>query len=483
MNKTINGIYKHFKGNNYLVFGIVSDYLNNEYVFYKNEGKDKYWIRPRNLFFERVQIDKKEIKRFELKKKLSDIEYKKNIDNLINSLKDKDLEITHTENSEIYKIKSISYKEDLNIKVYEEKIIRSSGYLSDLELLKRMNLTSININNDNIIRRNNSTNDEYKLEISYGETNDEINDPVNIDKSLNPCSIDLHICKTYFRNTRNKKINLLDLNNFNRVSGFWKKKKIRNMDNKYFIIKPNELIITRTMEKIKIPNDCVGKIEIRSTYARLGLSITYSDFCNPGWEGRFPLQIKNNGKHKIILHPEEDMLQLSLLSLGGESLKSYSENASYMNEDGTATNFLNSKTLKKLKKENGSDKFLYKYSILKDQYTGAEKERFEDTFLNYCERNKYKHKNIDGRININTLYDRYVKKERILNKIFKKNKSIIASMIPTILDIILIIIDLDINKYVKIILYPFLVLVTIIGIILSLKLIPEKYCIEKFEIN
>lgn len=42
---------------------------------------------------------------------------------------------------------------------------------------------------------------------------------------------------------------------------------------KYFIIEPNERVLLHTLEYIKLPPELMGFVNLRSTYARLGLSI------------------------------------------------------------------------------------------------------------------------------------------------------------------------------------------------------------------
>lgn len=52
----INRIYKHFKGNLYLVEGIAyHSETNEEYVVYRAlEGEEKLYIRPYNMFLSKV---------------------------------------------------------------------------------------------------------------------------------------------------------------------------------------------------------------------------------------------------------------------------------------------------------------------------------------------------------------------------------------------------------------------------------------------
>ena len=66
------GKYKHYKGKLYEIIGIArhSETLE-EFVIYKSLydsekfGKNSLWIRPKNMFLEKVKINGKEVLRFE----------------------------------------------------------------------------------------------------------------------------------------------------------------------------------------------------------------------------------------------------------------------------------------------------------------------------------------------------------------------------------------------------------------------------------
>ena len=56
----INGVYKHFKGDYYLVLDIAThSETNDEYVVYRAlYGENKLYIRPKEMFLEEVDHDK-----------------------------------------------------------------------------------------------------------------------------------------------------------------------------------------------------------------------------------------------------------------------------------------------------------------------------------------------------------------------------------------------------------------------------------------
>lgn len=87
-----------------------------------------------------------------------------------------------------------------------------------------------------------------------------------------------------------------------------------------------------------MPATCAGKIEGRSSFARLGLAIHCTgDFINPGWEGYMPLQLTNLGPYPLRLAPYFSICQLMLVRLSGTPERSYGDDelrSKYVNDDG-----------------------------------------------------------------------------------------------------------------------------------------------------
>jgi hypothetical protein len=65
------GKYRHYKGKLYEVLGTVrhSETLEEMVLYkalYESEfGKDSLWVRPKEMFFEKVVVDGREVQRFE----------------------------------------------------------------------------------------------------------------------------------------------------------------------------------------------------------------------------------------------------------------------------------------------------------------------------------------------------------------------------------------------------------------------------------
>lgn len=94
----------------------------------------------------------------------------------------------------------------------------------------------------------------------------------------------------------------------------------------------------RVYERFKIPTNLAGKLEGRSSYARLGLSVHCTgDFVNPGWEGFMPLQLFNAGPYPLRIAPYYPVCQLMLVTLSTVPDRSYGDvdlRSKYSNDDG-----------------------------------------------------------------------------------------------------------------------------------------------------
>ena len=65
--KVAPGKYRHFKGNNYTVIGIARhSESQEELVVYQQEyGDHSLWVRPLTMFMEIVEVDGREVPRFQ----------------------------------------------------------------------------------------------------------------------------------------------------------------------------------------------------------------------------------------------------------------------------------------------------------------------------------------------------------------------------------------------------------------------------------
>lgn len=85
----------------------------------------------------------------------------------------------------------------------------------------------------------------------------------------------------------------------------------------FYKLPPGELVLALTHESVKVPMNLIARVEGRSTYARVGLSMHHTaPWIQPGWEGQIVLEISNHGPIPIELTPLKDRpCQLSFLEL------------------------------------------------------------------------------------------------------------------------------------------------------------------------
>lgn len=438
------GTYKHFKGKRYTVYGTAHDHQNNEYVLYQQRYADKaFWIRPISMFTEEVEHNGQKVPRFSL---LNAISEDSAFDNFLSILRQKSISILNSETENVFKIFSVN---TTSKKIVLMPYDAFSAYLTDTQIAWRMGYDFFKIDEEKFIHSTSlQTPPDKQLDIDDGDSVDKVYKDKEIIKNLNPCSIDLHVSDHFFSKSKRKTIDIASMMHFSvKASELWKEIHLKNINGFDGIaLRPGQAIITHTLEKITLPSDCAGKIEIKSTYARLALTVTASDFCNPGWKGYFPLVITNNSNHTIVLHPKEKMLQLCLVPTDGSIINEYSQNATYMNDDGTPYKFWHAQTIKHLQKERYSDEILVFYqkvqsSINPDNSENPDetKKRFEDSFLLFCEK-KLKSEKYTSIRNPKTLlkklWGEYRRKEArhkfLMSKLFKV-LAFIGTFIPSII--------------------------------------------------
>lgn len=108
-------------------------------------------------------------------------------------------------------------------------------------------------------------------------------------------------------------------------------------ENQPFIIDPGEFVLGIVREYIRLPDFLMGSVDGRSSLGRLGITIhATSASMNPGWEGRFVLEISNMGKMPVALFLGMRIAKLTLHKLSSPAEKPYGKRrgAKYQGQDG-----------------------------------------------------------------------------------------------------------------------------------------------------
>jgi dUTPase len=129
-------------------------------------------------------------------------------------------------------------------------------------------------------------------------------------------------------------------------------------DGESVTIWPGEVLMTRIYERFRIPDEYAGKVEGRSSYARIGLAIHCTgDFINPGWAGFMPLQLFNASPFPIKILPFLPICQLMIIRLSSCPERTYGDEdlaSKYVNDDGGPSYWWRDRSVEKLHKGLGS---------------------------------------------------------------------------------------------------------------------------------
>jgi len=90
--------------------------------------------------------------------------------------------------------------------------------------------------------------------------------------------------------------------------GLWDEKTLKEFDElgarESFKLKPGKFVLALTHETIRVPRNLIARVEGRSTYARMGLSMHQTaPWVQPGFSGPLVLEIANLGSFTIELTP------------------------------------------------------------------------------------------------------------------------------------------------------------------------------------
>jgi dCTP deaminase len=83
-----------------------------------------------------------------------------------------------------------------------------------------------------------------------------------------------------------------------------------------FMLHPGEFVLGSTLERVKLGDDVVARLEGKSSLGRLGLLIhSTAGFIDPGFEGHITLELSNVATLPIAIYPEMKIGQISFLRM------------------------------------------------------------------------------------------------------------------------------------------------------------------------
>ena len=84
-----------------------------------------------------------------------------------------------------------------------------------------------------------------------------------------------------------------------------------------FILHPHQTVLAVSLEYIRLPEDCMLNLYMRSSYSRLG--ITVSTMAQPGYAGCLSLELTNNNNNPINLTVGARIMQGVLIQIPGRA--------------------------------------------------------------------------------------------------------------------------------------------------------------------
>lgn len=94
--------------------------------------------------------------------------------------------------------------------------------------------------------------------------------------------------------------------------------------NKQYVLKPNEFIIVKTKEKLKMPNDLLGIIAEKNSLIRLGLMVSGPRY-QPGHETYIYLRVLNISDKNIVLKENLNIAHIFFETLADIPNKTYNQ--------------------------------------------------------------------------------------------------------------------------------------------------------------
>jgi dCTP deaminase len=96
------------------------------------------------------------------------------------------------------------------------------------------------------------------------------------------------------------------------------------IDDEGLVLGERQFLLASTVEKIRMPSHLVGRVEGKSSLARMGLFVhVTAGFIDPGFEGHITLELFNANHFGIKLYPNMPIAQISFERLSSPAEKPY----------------------------------------------------------------------------------------------------------------------------------------------------------------
>jgi dCTP deaminase len=135
---------------------------------------------------------------------------------------------------------------------------------------------------------------------------------------LQPSSVDVRVDRL-FRVFRNNRASYIDVKTEQDLTEL-----VEIDDEAPFILHPGEFVLGSTLERVRLPDDLVARLEGKSSLGRLGLLIhSTAGFVDPGFDGHVTLELSNVANLPITLYYGMKIGQVSFMQLSEPAANPY----------------------------------------------------------------------------------------------------------------------------------------------------------------
>jgi dCTP deaminase len=149
---------------------------------------------------------------------------------------------------------------------------------------------------------------------------------------VQPSSVDVRVDRQFrvFRNTRYPYIDVRqpmeDLTELLTVEG-----------DEPFILHPGEFVLGQTLERVRLPDDLVARLEGKSSLGRMGLLIhSTAGFVDAGFEGNLTLELSNVANLPITIYHGMPIGQISFMRMDAPVERPYGSDETHSKYQGQA---------------------------------------------------------------------------------------------------------------------------------------------------
>lgn len=110
-------------------------------------------------------------------------------------------------------------------------------------------------------------------------------------------------------------------------------------DDQFIVVPPMTFLLGTTKERVYLPPNIVGRVEGKSSFARLGVAVhSTAGFIDPGFDGQITLEIFNHSPRPVKLYIGDPICQLVLEKTATPAERPYghpSRSSKYQGQTGT----------------------------------------------------------------------------------------------------------------------------------------------------